>query len=366
MFRGLSGGNGNSSLLRLSRFRWSRLVELSLVAVLLSVILTELRSPAPTRRSREPVVSRFDVQQGLPPDMHAQDWSPDGRLLATGHPDGFVIWNSRTRQLVNRIMFPAEEHGVTSMMFAPDGKTLAVVQGSCRLTFWDVAGGAQSIAPLSIDDGCFEDVAFSDAHTLVATAKTDRSSAEDHYEAIVWDLTTEVPTRKHRFSIDWPRAMCIDANRSQAILGLFDGRLLVFDIETGHIESEVEVPGCEYICSLALAPEHRWLAVGSFATGVYVVGLDDFEILHHIEPDSDPRPVTYLDFSPDESTVVVVWFDGPQEFYETESWRAFSVSPIPDFGCWPPYGTHATYFAYSREQSRLRAVELEPTGDSVE
>jgi WD40 repeat protein len=76
-------------------------------------------------------------------------FAPDGRTLATGDGSPWVqtgggerhirLWDLADGHLVRK--FPAHLNGVTSLDFAPDGKTLASGGSDARVRLWDLASG---------------------------------------------------------------------------------------------------------------------------------------------------------------------------------------------------------------------------------
>jgi len=73
-------------------------------------------------------------------------FSPDGKLLASGHMSDIRLWNVETHQLVST-MSEAHTNGVACLSFSPDGKRLASGGGDCNVRIWDIQGG-ESVATL--------------------------------------------------------------------------------------------------------------------------------------------------------------------------------------------------------------------------
>jgi WD40 repeat protein len=115
-------------------------------------------------------------------------FAPDGRTLATASGDRTVIlWDLTDPAQPRRIGLPLTGHtaGVTSVAFAPDGRTLATASYDRTVILWDLTDPVQPRTlgrPLSGHTEGVYSVAFApDGHTL-ATASADDT-------AILWDLT---------------------------------------------------------------------------------------------------------------------------------------------------------------------------------
>jgi WD40 repeat protein len=129
------------------------------------------------------------------------DFSPDGRLLASGsrfvfRPGKIILWDVKTR---SSILPPIEGHTrtITSIDFAPDGHFFASASVDGTIMLWDLKTYERLGPPLIGHEGRVESVAFGpDGHTIA-------SGGEDGTVRI-WDMDVE----------SWLRRACFIANRN--------------------------------------------------------------------------------------------------------------------------------------------------------
>jgi WD40 repeat protein len=72
--------------------------------------------------------------------------SPDGRTLAAASAGGVLLWDVETGEQLRRLgKGKVETTGVRGVRFAPDGKTLAVLDGGWQVSLWDVATATERL-----------------------------------------------------------------------------------------------------------------------------------------------------------------------------------------------------------------------------
>jgi len=70
------------------------------------------------------------------PSLGPVAFGPDGVTLASGSPEGIVLWNAATRRSTGAPLALADDI-VVSLAFSPDGRTLAAGYATGRVVLWD-------------------------------------------------------------------------------------------------------------------------------------------------------------------------------------------------------------------------------------
>jgi WD40 repeat protein len=231
-------------------------------------------------------------------------WSPDGKMLAIGFPEGTIALHERAEALkspeerkpASLIKWGPADVPVTRLAFSPDGKTLASLGGNERqgkLVLWDLPGGTAKLLPTRWSNSA--DIAFTpDGATLLQIVGPS--------EVILWDIATR---RQKPFQLP-DGCDCLNLSPDGTTLALIRPKtndLIVWDLATKQVRHTFHKSGPNNMeVRVALAPQARHMAVevskGSELT-VFIINPAARTWVPLTAPGWSDWPSTELVFSPD-------------------------------------------------------------------
>lgn len=142
---------------------------------------TGVSSPlTPTITSSEPIGKSLVGHGGA---VSSLVFNPDGQTLASGGPDeAIILWDVESGQPKD-YLFAVHNNRVLSLAFSPDGRTLASGALDGSITLWDVAHGQPRGQPFIGHEGAVWSVAFSPDGQILASGGEDKS-------VILWDVSS--------------------------------------------------------------------------------------------------------------------------------------------------------------------------------
>jgi WD40 repeat protein len=239
-------------------------------------------------------------------------WSPDSQLLASGAIDDPVvrIWNASDGRLVHKL----EGHidWIRSVVFAPDGKTLASGSFDGTVRLWDVATG-QLVRVFNGHAGFISSVAFAPDGKSLASSSSDGTVR-------LWDTATGQQRSGFRFESQitlasgervWVTGLSFSPDGKLLAAGQANGAVAILDAATGAQQRSL-TGHTDIVVSRAVqfSPDGKTLATGSFDGTVRL--WDPASGTQKAELDGHGLRVLSLSFSPDGTKLASTSDEGGQ------------------------------------------------------
>ena len=197
------------------------------------------------------------------PMIESVAFSPDGTILAAGTDEDVIyLWDvesrARIRSLlgdVDRVSFGPDGFrtiAVTSLLFSPDGRTLASGSSRGRVRLWDLAAGTPTAAPASVHEDGVQALSFSPDGATLASGSSDRAD--------LWDVAKGASIRR----LQSDRAYGVDLSPDGTLFatGHRDGRIRLWEVATGIPLATLEGHG-HTVSRVVFSPDGEVLASSS-------------------------------------------------------------------------------------------------------
>jgi WD40 repeat protein len=227
-----------------------------------------------------------------PPMSCGAAFSHGGRLMATGHEDGYTrLWDPQAAE--PRALEPRHSAAVGTLAFSRDGAMLATSsRGDGTMRIWDLPSGRQRCV-LQNDANIYSILFSSEGRTLFAATSDDG--------ILRWDTGTGEPRPALQAHVDGVYCLALSPDGTVLASGGGDRKILLWDLAAGRPKSTL-FGHADNVYVLAFSPDGRTLASGSQDRQVKLWSVVSGHELLNLAHSHNLRPLIY--FSPDGRTMI--------------------------------------------------------------
>jgi WD40 repeat protein len=230
--------------------------------------------------------------EGHSSGVYSVVFSPDGQTVASGSHDTTIrVWDVGTGEVKAKLEGHSE--GVTSVAFSPDGQTLASGADDTTIRVWDVATGEEK-AKWEGHDKRVTSVAFSPDGQTLASGSHDTTIR-------VWDVGTGEVKAKLEGHCSGVLSVSFSPDGQTLASGADDTTIRVWDVATGE-EKATWMGHYRGVTSVAFSPDGQTVASGSYDKTIRVWDVGTGKVKAKVVKHSSG--VTSVAFSPDGQTLV--------------------------------------------------------------
>jgi WD40 repeat protein len=274
--------------------------------------------------AQEAPVSTGPTVYHAPPVITAVAISPDGKWLAvSGYRE--ILLRQYGGDLAARL--PGLSDRIHTILFSPDGATLAAVGGSParfgEVQIWDVATRKQKHSILVSNDTLFG-ASFSPDGARIACGAADKSVR-------IFDVAAGKEIRKIDHHEDWTFGTIFGVDGKRLVSVSRDKAAKLTDANTGSFIENVNLinPTKEALAAIVRHPKKDWVLIGGEERVPYLYMMDrpramriadDSTLIRKFE--AQDGPILALAYSPDAKYVAVGSALGDVHIYDAETGAA--------------------------------------------
>jgi WD40 repeat protein len=236
--------------------------------------------------------------------------SPDGKSLAVADGTDIQVFETATWGRVQTLTNPTWPGFIESLpiAFSPDGKTLSC-NAETEIRHWNTTTWEQLASqPTNLVDEFTRLLTYSPDGRLFATGKKDGVA--------VWDASSTPPRQRFLGSLIWPFAVNFSPDGRKIASGGVGGEAIVWNVETGEEIVRLPLGGtATLVTELAWSPDGRRLAVSDDEQVIRVWDMEQGKFVSTLRGSYDE--VNVMVFSPDGDTLVSGCADGGTRLFST-------------------------------------------------
>ncbi|MDZ8264568.1 eIF2A-related protein, partial [Nostoc sp. ChiQUE01b] len=180
-------------------------------------------------------------------------FSPDGKTLASGSADNTIkLWDVSTGKAMKTLT--GHSSRVISVVFSPDGKTLASGSGDKTIKLWDVSTG-KAIKTLTGHSSWVSSVVFSPDGKTLASGSYDNTIK-------LWDVSTGKAIKTLTGHSSRVNSVVFSPDGKTLASGSYDNTIKLWDVNTGKAIKTLTGHSSR-VNSVVFSPDGKTLASGS-------------------------------------------------------------------------------------------------------